>query len=203
MSTTAPWRSRITGSGEEAPGQLLANPANWRLHPKAQQDALAGALDQVGWVQQVMVNRRTGFDVDGHARVALALSRDEPTVPVLYVDLDPDEEALVVATLAPIGALAGRDDEKLRDLLAGITVDDTALLALSSWRTRAPRRAGEMELGGARRALEWILELVASSGCRVEFSGHAVRPACAGLEVASKAGGQGASSGSIGQSEKE
>ena len=46
-------------------------------------------------------------------------------------------------------------------------------------------------------------ELVASSGCRVEFSGHAVRPACAGLEVASKAGGQGASSGSIGQSEKE
>ena len=142
MSTTAPWRSRITGSGEEAPGQLLANPANWRLHPKAQQDALAGALDQVGWVQQVMVNRRTGFVVDGHARVALALSRDEPTVPVLYVDLDPDEEALVLATLDPIGAMAGRDDEKLRDLLAGITVDDTALLALSSWRTRAPRPAG-------------------------------------------------------------
>ncbi len=30
-------------SGEEAPDQLLANPANWRIHPKAQQDALAGA----------------------------------------------------------------------------------------------------------------------------------------------------------------
>ena len=106
------------------------------------QTHLCRQLDQVGWVQQVMVNRRTGFVVDGHARVALALSRDEPTVPVLYVDLDPDEEALVLATLDPIGALAGRDDEKLRDLLAGITVDDTALLALSSWRTRAPRPAG-------------------------------------------------------------
>ena len=52
--TTAPataptWRNRITGSGEEAPDQLLANPANWRIHPKAQQDALAGALDAVGW----------------------------------------------------------------------------------------------------------------------------------------------------------
>lgn len=93
------WRNRITGSGEEAPDQLLANPANWRIHPKAQQDALAGALDQVGWVQQVLVNRRSGFVVDGHARVALALRRGEPTVPVLYVDLEPEEEALVLATL--------------------------------------------------------------------------------------------------------
>ena len=39
-ASTTPWRNRITGSGEEAPDQLLANPANWRLHPKAQQDAL-------------------------------------------------------------------------------------------------------------------------------------------------------------------
>ena len=126
----AGWRNRIVGSGEEAPDQLLANPANWRIHPKAQQDALAGALDAVGWVQQVLVNQRTGFVVDGHARVALALSRGEPTVPVLYVDLDPAEEALVLATLDPIGAMAGRDDEKLRALLADVTVDDAGLLAM-------------------------------------------------------------------------
>jgi DNA modification methylase len=133
MTAKAPatgWRNRITGSGEEAPDQLLANPANWRIHPKTQQDALAGALDAVGWVQQVLVNRRTGFVVDGHARVALALSRGEPTVPVLYVDLAPDEEALVLATLDPIGAMAGRDDEKLKALLADVTVDDAGLLAL-------------------------------------------------------------------------
>jgi DNA modification methylase len=129
-TANAAWRNRIAGSGEEAPDQLLANPANWRIHPKAQQDALAGALDAVGWVQQVLVNRRTGFVVDGHARVALALSRGEPTVPVLYVDLDADEEALVLATLDPIGAMAGRDDEKLRALLADVTVDDAGLLAL-------------------------------------------------------------------------
>ena len=125
-----PWRNRITGSGEEAPDQLLANPANWRIHPKAQQAALAGALDTVGWVQQVMVNQRTGFVVDGHARVALALSRGEATMPVLYVDLDPPEEAVILATLDPISATAGRDDEKLRALLADITVDDAGLRAL-------------------------------------------------------------------------
>jgi DNA modification methylase len=127
-----PWRNRITGSGQETPDQLLANPANWRIHPKAQQAALAGALDQVGWVQQVLVNQRSGFVVDGHARVALALSRGEASVPVLYVDLAPEEEALVLATLDPIGAMAGRDDEKLRTLLAEVTVDDAGLAALLS-----------------------------------------------------------------------
>jgi hypothetical protein len=127
---TTGWRNRITGSGEEAPDQLLANPANWRIHPKAQQDALAGALDAVGWVGQVLVNQNTGFVVDGHARIALALSRGEPSVPVLYVDLSPEEESLVLATLDPIGAMAGRDEEKLKALLAEISVDDAGLLAL-------------------------------------------------------------------------
>src|ERR1700722_15600770 len=96
----AKWRNRIVGHGEEDPTQLLANPRNWRLHPKAQQDALAGVLEQVGWVQDVIVNKRTGFVVDGHARVALALSAGE-RVPVVYVDLSEQEEALIIATLDP------------------------------------------------------------------------------------------------------
>jgi DNA modification methylase len=128
--TAAAWRNRIVGTGEEAPDQLVANPANWRTHPGSQRDALRGSLSTVGWVQQVMVNRRTGHVVDGHARVEEALARDEPTVPVLYVDLDPEEEALVLATLDPIGAMATRDDEKLRALLADITVDNAGLAAL-------------------------------------------------------------------------
>jgi len=128
--TPTSWRNRIVGSGEERPDQLLANPANWRIHPKAQQDALAGSLDAVGWVQQVMVNRRTNHVVDGHARVALAISRNEPTVPVLYVDLEPNEEALVLAALDPISAMAGTDDAQLQALLAGIETDNEGLRAL-------------------------------------------------------------------------
>jgi hypothetical protein len=126
----AGWRNRIVGSGEEAPDQLLANPGNWRLHPRNQQAALAGALDTVGWVQQVMVNRRTGFVVDGHARVALAITRNEPSVPVLYVDLSSEEEALVLATMDPIGAMATTDEAKLNELLADVTVDDAGLARL-------------------------------------------------------------------------
>ncbi len=40
--------------------------------------------------------------------MALALTRGEATVPVLYVDLDPEEEALVLATPAgPSPVMAG------------------------------------------------------------------------------------------------
>jgi hypothetical protein len=141
-AAVAPWRSRIVGSGTEAPDQLRANPANWRIHPKAQQDALAGALDQIGWVQQVLVNQRSGFLVDGHARVALALSRGEKSVPVVYLDLDPEEEALVLATLDPISAMAGQDSEKLRELLADVAVDDAGLRAMLSDLLPAEPKAG-------------------------------------------------------------
>lgn len=58
------WRNRIVGHGDEAPDRLLANPRNWRIHPKSQQDALAGVLSEVGWVQDVIFNRRSGHIID-------------------------------------------------------------------------------------------------------------------------------------------
>ena len=60
----APFQSRIVGEGFEAPDQLLANPLNWRRHPKNQQDALEAMLRTVGWVQRVIVNKTTGHIVD-------------------------------------------------------------------------------------------------------------------------------------------
>jgi ParB-like chromosome segregation protein Spo0J len=122
-----PWANRIVGHGEAKPSDLVANPKNWRQHPKAQKKALAGALAEVGWVTQVIVNKRTGHLVDGHARVELALERKEPSVPVVYVDLTPDEEAVVLACLDPLSAMAETDTEKLDALMADVTVNDAAL----------------------------------------------------------------------------
>ena len=127
MAATA-WANRIVGHGEEAPGGLLANPANWRLHPKEQQDALAGVLSEVGWVQDIIVNRRSGHVVDGHLRISLALREAARSVPVVYVDLDPAEEALILATLDPLAAMATTDEAKLTELLADITLPDEAEL---------------------------------------------------------------------------
>lgn len=126
------WRSRIVGEGEVAPGELAAHPGNWRRHPAHQRAALSGVLGEVGWVQRVIVNRTTGRIVDGHARVALAVERAEATVPVVYVDLSEAEEALVLASFDPIGALAGANVGALEALLREVSTGDEALRAVLS-----------------------------------------------------------------------
>ena len=127
------FRSRIVGEGELRPSELLDNPRNWRKHPKAQLDALRGLLTEVGWVQRVIVNRTTGHIVDGHARVELARERKEPTVPVLYVALSPEEEALVLAALDPIGGMAETDSQALRNILEGLSPQDSGLASLIAY----------------------------------------------------------------------
>ena len=117
-------RNRIVGSGEESLDQIMFNPRNWRVHPKAQQDALKGVLEEVGWVQQVIVNKRTGNLVDGHLRCQLAMREGAETIPVVYVDLDEAEEELILTTIDPIGAMATADKEKLDELMKGIASDN-------------------------------------------------------------------------------
>ena len=120
----ANWKNRIIGHGDEPVDAILFNPANWRLHPKAQQDALAGVMDEVGWVQDVIVNKRTGHLVDGHLRCQIAGRNGEKTVPVVYVDLSEEEEALILATIDPLAGMATTDRAKLETLLHDIQSDD-------------------------------------------------------------------------------
>lgn len=125
------WRNRIVGNDMVAASQLLANPQNWRVHPKAQQDALAGALEQIGWIQDVIVNQQTGHVVDGHLRVSLALRQgDDTPVPVKYVDLTEAEEKLALATIDPLSAMAVADKTQLDALLREVNTDSAALQAM-------------------------------------------------------------------------
>lgn len=117
-------KNRIIGSGEEPLDNILFNPRNWRIHPLNQQNALKGVLDEVGWVQEVIINKRTGHLVDGHLRCQLAAREGAKTIPVKYVDLSEDEEALVLATLDPIAAMAATDKQKLDELFQTINSDN-------------------------------------------------------------------------------
>lgn len=131
----APWGNRIVGTGELPAGQFLANPANWRIHPTFQQDQMDVILHEVGFVQGVIVNKRTSDEwepgernvetlVDGELRVKRALARGEDTlVPVVYVDLSPAEERAVLATFDPISGLAGKDEERQRALAQEVAAD--------------------------------------------------------------------------------
>jgi hypothetical protein len=168
------WKNRIVGEDEINPDQLLANPKNWRIHPKDQQDALGTVLDRVGWVQKVIVNQATGFVVDGHLRVAMAISKNEATIPVSYVDLSDEEEALVLATIDPLSALAITDDAQIQQLVDDINPDDevqnllmSVKLPVSFTDTDSPIKSADQE-GGAG---SWESDDYRCPNCLHEWSG--------------------------------
>lgn len=124
------WENRIVGSGEESPQSLMANPKNARKHPPEQRAALRGALSEIGWIQDVIVNRQTGFILDGHARVEIAIEDGEETVPVKYIEIDESQEALALTVFDPIAAMANVDRERMDSLVREVETGDEALLEL-------------------------------------------------------------------------
>lgn len=118
------WDINIVGHDVKPASWFLAHPKNFRIHPKAQQDATKGSLNELGWIDEVMVNLRTspawGSEqniqtlLNGHLRITLALREgDDTPVPVKYVDLSPDKEDTALGVIDAITALAFHDKEKL------------------------------------------------------------------------------------------
>lgn len=113
------WQSRIVRTANVDPATLTPHSMNWRVHSSAQAEALVDVLDRIGWVQNVVVNERTGNILDGHLRCAEAIKRGA-TIPVVYVDLSEEEERLVLATMDPLAAMAGMDADALAELMEGL-----------------------------------------------------------------------------------
>ena len=124
------WQNRIVSYGEESPKDIRENPLNWRLHPQHQRQALTGLLDEVGWVDVVIINKTSGLLVDGHLRVEAALARGEATIPVAYVELTGQEEKKVLATLDAISPLVDANNQRLESLLASVQTQSDHLTML-------------------------------------------------------------------------
>jgi hypothetical protein len=119
-----------------SPSELAENPRNWRRHDAAQIDALSDALAEVGWAGACLYNERTGRLIDGHARRKVALEQGADKIPVLVGSWDEVQEAKILATLDPVGAMATADaaaldallrdvqtaSQPLADMLAGLAV---------------------------------------------------------------------------------
>ena len=122
-------RDRIVEFRRVPPTELRPNPKNWRTHPKHQRDALKGLLAEVGIADAVLA-----YDpgdggglmlIDGHLRIEELAGMEE--VPVLVLDVNEHEADKLLATIDPIGTLAGQDDEKLIELLQGVNSDSAAV----------------------------------------------------------------------------
>jgi hypothetical protein len=127
------WRNRIVKHDVLPAKDFLAHPMNFRIHPENQQTALKGSLDELGWIDDVLVNVQTQHVINGHLRISLALREgDDTPVPVRYVSLSPEEELTALAVFDPITSMAVADREKLDALLRDVTPQDAALQQMLS-----------------------------------------------------------------------
>lgn len=122
------WKNRIIGHGSKPASQFQAHPNNWRKHPARQRKAVKGSLDDLGWIDTVIENVRTGHLIDGHERVWQAMDNGDAEVPYIQVDLSEAEEAQALLSLDAIAALAESDAEKIDALLQEVKTDNADVM---------------------------------------------------------------------------
>jgi ParB-like chromosome segregation protein Spo0J len=111
---------------------IMFNPKNWRIHPKYQRESLTGILRDVGIVQSVIINERTGNLVDGHLRCQVYANEGETEIDATIVDLSEDEEMKILLTFDPLSALAVSDTEKVKEIMENTQIDDENLSRMLS-----------------------------------------------------------------------
>jgi DNA modification methylase len=124
-------RDRIVDFRRVRAKELRPHPKNWRTHPKRQQEALRGVLAEIGYADALLARETPeGLQlIDGHLR---AETTPEQEVPVLILDLDEKEAEKLLVSLDPLAAMAGKDDDLLRELLSGLETQSEALRDLWS-----------------------------------------------------------------------
>jgi len=106
---------------------LIPNPKNWRVHPKAQAAALRGLLSEIGYADALLARELPDGRlqlIDGHLR---AETTPNATVPVLILDVTDSEAEKILLTLDPLAAMAEVDTERIGQLLEKVRFDSPAV----------------------------------------------------------------------------
>ncbi len=111
---------------------IIANPRNWRTHPKFQQDVLRELLNTVGWVSGVIINERDNMLLDGHLRVMLAEKNGETQIPAVFVNVPPKMALKLLALLDPVTGMSFQDADNLNTLRGLVDRDQIFLRQLLS-----------------------------------------------------------------------
>lgn len=119
-------RDRIVELRRVPARDLLPDPRNWRTHPKAQREALKGVLAEIGYAGALLAREteRGLMLIDGHLRAEVT---PDTEVPVLVLDVDEKEAAKLLASLDPLSAMAGADDERLAEILRNVETSSDAV----------------------------------------------------------------------------
>jgi DNA modification methylase len=120
-------RDRVVALRRVPANLLRENPNQWRVHSKAQLAALRDAIDEVGFATAILVRQLedgTYMIIDGHGRQGVV---GDAEIPVIVLDVNEPEALKLLATLDPLAAMAGADDERLAALLKSVETDSEAI----------------------------------------------------------------------------
>ena len=123
-------RDRIKRFDRVRCADLIPNPLNWRQHGEDQKAAMTGILAEVGMVDALLVREigdGTYEIIDGHMRADM-LPNEE--LPVLVLDVTPEEATKILLTFDPIAGLASANAANLDALLRDVEFSDAALQAM-------------------------------------------------------------------------
>jgi hypothetical protein len=123
-------RNRIRGHRRVRAGDLLPHELNYRLHPQAQRAALEALYRTLGFARSLLAfelpDGRLKL-IDGHLRRSM---HPDQEVEVEIVDLSEAEARVLLLSLDPLAALAGRDEEVHARLVQQTPSDEQALAEL-------------------------------------------------------------------------
>src|SRR5229473_3181731 len=137
--------------------KLIPNPKNWRVHPKAQRDALRGLLAEVGYADALLARELADgrlMLIDGHLRAEM---NPDALVPVLVLDVTEEEADKLLLSLDPLAAMAESDSERIKALLATVRTNSPAVEELFKrtagnrlWEVLHPDEVKEAEVSPVR-----------------------------------------------------
>ena len=135
-------RDRVKELRRVPASELRANPKNWRRHPPAQEAALRGILEDIGFAD-AMIARETedGLElIDGHLRKEVM--GDQP-VPVLIVDVTEEEADKMLLTLDPLAMMANADQDQFLALLQNAEFESQAIFDMLGALVEMPPMLGD------------------------------------------------------------
>ena len=142
-------------------GSIIANPKNWRKHPKSQSEALKGILGEIGFAGAVLARETPDglMLIDGHLRKESVLPNQQ--VPVLVLDVTEAEADKILATFDPLAAMATTDAEALETLLKDIQTQSGSVAKMMAELKESTRTS---ELATIEEEEEELAETIQSSG---------------------------------------
>ena len=122
-------KDRIVGFERIRAGDLVANPKNWRVHPKHQSDAVKGLLAEIGYADALTVipYGHQYMLLDGHLRAELT---PDVEVPCIILDLNEEEAEKWMLGKDSSTGLADMNRTQVLQLLDRVKTQDAGIQAL-------------------------------------------------------------------------